>query len=439
MKDKGKEGANFPTLPSQANLLPRPCRTRHQARCSGLCCLHLPTHRGRNGHRGDEAHQHGPVAKEQRKRSTRPGQRTARPGAKPARTFPSGTTFCPWDGALCGSRHRNKCRHGPREQAKPMGSLSRWLGVVPAAVKPWQALIADGADPNAYLHQDSLPSAISRSSPRPLVQGGRTWPNAAARGQLARQLASSGLPPSRYSDCAGVDGELTGRPAGALTSSNSSAELVAKINQRDHKGQTALDLAIARGHKEVETLLTAYIEARQRPRGCPILQMPGEVLVLILSWLEPRDLCATAQACTVPKPLCTRMARQLFCDPQGLRVRRCLHNSAERRPCGGDSVTHNSSSQPTRVGGTAIVSGSLPAFTPTQVSKRTRPRCNSQSLGRNASVPPLAYRRQGKLHQTRADHQVGSDGRTQYYSTPPSNMRRIPRTCLTSGPARIQG
>jgi hypothetical protein len=190
-----------------------------------------------------------------------------------------------------------------------MGSVSRWLGFVPAAVKPWQALIADGADPNAYLLH-SLPSAISLSSPRPLLQGGRTWPNATARGQLARQLASSGLPPSRY--CAGVGGELTGRPAGALTSSNSSAELVAKVNQRDHEGQTALDLAIARGHKEVETLLTAYIEARQRPRGCPILQMPGEVLVLILSWLEPRDLCATAQACTVPKSLCTRMARQLL-------------------------------------------------------------------------------------------------------------------------------
>lgn len=106
------------------------------------------------------------------------------------------------------------------------------------------------------------------------------------------------------------------RSACRSVTSTSSAGLVAKINQRDHKGHTAIDLAIALGHKEVETLLSAYIAraaARQRPRGCPLLQMPVEVLVLILSWLEPRDLCTAAQACTVPKPLCVHvwLARSL--------------------------------------------------------------------------------------------------------------------------------
>jgi hypothetical protein len=115
--------------------------------------------------------------------------------------------------------------------------------------------------------------------------------------------------------------ESSHRSACSSVTSTSSAGLVAKINQRDHKGHTALDLAIALGHKEVETLLSAYIAraaARQRPRGCPLLQMPVEVLVLILSWLEPRDLCTAAQACTVPKPLACTCGSPDLCVTPGL-------------------------------------------------------------------------------------------------------------------------
>lgn len=148
-----------------------------------------------------------------------------------------------------------RSQRGPFPPAKPMSAVSQWLGFVPATVKPWQALIADGADPNAVDEYGRTPlhEASSRGN----------W-------QAVDYLLQAGL--------------------------------VAKINQRDHKGHTAIDLAIALGHKEVETLLSAYIAraaARQRPRGCPLLQMPVEVLVLILSWLEPRDLCTAAQACTV--------------------------------------------------------------------------------------------------------------------------------------------
>jgi hypothetical protein len=97
-----------------------------------------------------------------------------------------------------------------------------------------------------------------------------------------------------------------------------SAGLVTKINARDRWGRTALDLAIVGGHKEVEVLLSAHeaiAVAREEeepcdllpacekpPRGCPLLQMPTEMLVLILSWLEPRDLCAVAQTCSVLPP-----------------------------------------------------------------------------------------------------------------------------------------
>jgi hypothetical protein len=85
--------------------------------------------------------------------------------------------MCPWDGALS-DYVTNKYCHGPREQAKPMSAVSQWLGFVPATVKPWQALIADGADPNAYL---LTPCPLySLSSPQPLLQGGRIWPNATA-------------------------------------------------------------------------------------------------------------------------------------------------------------------------------------------------------------------------------------------------------------------
>ncbi len=121
-----------------------------------------------------------------------------------------------------------------------------------------------------------------------------------------------------------------------------SAGLVTKINARDRWGRTALDLALVGGHKEVEVLLSAREEeeprdllpAYEKPprRGCPLLQMPTEVLVLILSWLEPPDLCAVAHTCSVtlhPRPrvhslVMTRVVRRAWAGSGGSQPRQCV-------------------------------------------------------------------------------------------------------------------
>lgn len=210
--------------------------------------------------------------------------------------------------------------------------VSQWLGFLSESVKQWQALVAGGADPNAYLLCLLFVSRAVSAALTPW-QGGQERSNSAARGQRAWQLASGGLPPTRY--CRLAESRLIGVVCCAVLASLSwglfpSAGLVTKINARDRWGRTALDLAIVGGHKEVEVLLSAHeaiAVAREEeepcdllpacekpPRGCPLLQMPTEMLVLILSWLEPRDLCAVAQTCSViPPPLhfpavvCTRL------------------------------------------------------------------------------------------------------------------------------------
>ncbi len=127
------------------------------------------------------------------------------------------------------------------------------------------------------------------------------------------------------------------------------AGLVTKINARDRWGRTALDLALVGGHKEVEVLLSAHeaiavareeeeprdlLPAYEKPprRGCPLLQMPTEVLVLILSWLEPPDLCAVAHTCWVTlhprrrvhSRVMTRVVRRVWAGSGGSQPRQCI-------------------------------------------------------------------------------------------------------------------
>ncbi|ELR18845.1 Ras subfamily protein [Acanthamoeba castellanii str. Neff] len=179
-----------------------------------------------------------------------------------------------------------KSQRGPFPSAGPIAVVSQWLGFLSESVKQWQALVAGGADPNA----------VDKNGRTPLHE-------ASARGnwQAVDYLLRAGL--------------------------------VTKINARDRWGRTALDLAIVGGHKEVEVLLSAHeaiAVAREEeepcdllpacekpPRGCPLLQMPTEMLVLILSWLEPRDLCAVAQTCSALEEASRDNALwRRFCDEE---------------------------------------------------------------------------------------------------------------------------
>lgn len=80
--------------------------------------------------------------------------------------------------------------------------VSQWLGFHPESVKQWKTLVAGGADPNAYLLCHRLPVFVTprcaHTALNPPWQGGQERPNSAARGQRAWQLASGGLPPTRY-------------------------------------------------------------------------------------------------------------------------------------------------------------------------------------------------------------------------------------------------
>ncbi len=81
------------------------------------------------------------------------------------------------------------------------------------------------------------------------------------------------------------------------------------------------------GHVAVGELIESWSY-----RACPILFMPFDALVHVMAFLDPSDLCAVAQACSVSTPT-SNLCSPSSCLAADTFRAKDAERSEQRRPC----------------------------------------------------------------------------------------------------------